>query len=79
MSNGIKFTPRGGEVSVHLRVTDEDVRKDPNISSASSSDCSIADKSIVLMTESNQTSYNTYLDKKIRFEMIFRDTGCGIS
>jgi len=84
LSNGIKFTSGGGTVSVHLRVIrvfdvfDEGATvKSESVSSRSDSDNSIPDKEVRLEEESEGVERTE--EKVVSYEMIFRDTGTGIS
>ena len=75
LSNSIKFTPRGGVVSVHLRVIEVSDMQDED-SDGKKSDLSAPDKEVI---NSDAENPPTNMFKMIRFQMTFRDSGCGIS
>lgn len=86
LSNSIKFTPAGGDVVVLLNVLsvcddssdqgNSDGRSASHSSSAhQSSEGSAPDKQILDSVKSDQLT----IKQIVTFQMIFRDTGCGIS
>ena len=74
LTNAVKFSQQGGEVSVHLNVTSiSDIEDEP---SSSSNQLSAPDKEIISYDCDSNASI---ADKLVSFDVIFRDTGCGIS
>ena len=82
LTNAVKFTPRNGIVSVLMRITDAQpilqegsAGKMKNFcDKESDSPRSVPDKEIIINSIRSEQA-----EQLITFEMIFRDTGCGIS
>ena len=74
LTNAVKFSQQGGEVSVHLNVTSITDIEDKL--SNDSDQLSAPDKEV---RSEEYDSNASIVDKLVSFDVIFRDTGCGIS
>ena len=89
LSNGIKFTPTSGTVSVHLSVTSiedcaailnqQSTKSERDSHSPSSSTSSASFISLSAPDKGIDAVVPKKSEKIINFKMTFRDTGCGVS
>jgi len=74
LSNGIKFTQRGGQVSIHLTILNVEDTMDLNQSASEHSVASAPDSE----ADEERSEPGVLTEKLLTFEMVFRDSGCGI-